>query len=73
MCVNRLPTVSALHDFIKGAGFNLGSTVNITETIFREDYWLDKEGPFKQEWRNTDRYICSPYVDDCTCAITCKV
>ena len=61
----RLPTVSALHDFLKGAGFNLGSTVNVTETIFREDHWLDKEGPFRQEWRNTDRYNGSSlYIQD---------
>ena len=53
----RLPTISALHGFIKGAGFQLGPTVNVTEALFQEDHWLDKEGPFREEWRNTDRYV----------------
>ena len=54
--IYRLPTIPDLHGFLKDVGFSLGPTVVLTDLFFQEEHWLDKEGPFRQEWRNTDRY-----------------
>ena len=56
MLTNRLPTIPTLQGFLEDAGFSLGPAVVITDIIFRKEHWLDKEGPFREEWRNTDRY-----------------
>ena len=52
----RLPSVANLQGYMKDVGFTLGSVIVLTDMIFKPDHWLDKEGPFRQEWRNTDRY-----------------
>ena len=59
---NRLPTLAALEGFLEEVGFTLRPTVILTEVIFQSEHWLDKEGPFRQEWRDTDRYIDCPWV-----------
>ena len=46
-----------MQGYLKDVEFTLGSAIILTDMVFRKDHWLDKEGPFRQEWRNTDRYI----------------
>ena len=44
-----------MENFLKQAGFTIGPVLsNTRETVLREDAWLDKDGPFKPEWRNAD-------------------
>ena len=51
----RYPTIAMMENFLKQAGFTIGPVLsNTRETVLREDAWLDKDGPFKPEWRNAD-------------------
>ena len=51
----RFPTLAMMDNFLKQAGFMIGPVLsNTRETVLREDVWLDKDGPFKPEWRNAD-------------------
>ena len=51
----RCPTIAMVENSLKQAGFTIGPVLsNTRETVLREDAWLDKDGPFKPEWRNVD-------------------
>ena len=42
---------------MKAAGLKLGPVLSLThETLFKSEFFYDREGPFREEWRNGDRY-----------------
>ena len=53
----RMPEIPLLQRFLSEAGFTEGPVMVLTDILFKPEHWLDKEGPFKKDWRNTVRYI----------------
>jgi len=56
----RYPPVLEMQKLMKEAGFTVGPALSLThETLVKSEIFHDKEGLFKLEWRNGDRYTFS--------------
>ncbi len=54
--LNRAPKISILQEIYAEVGFTPGPAVVLTSLYFKPEQYYNKEGPFNEDWRNTDRY-----------------
>ena len=53
----RTPSTAYFTSTLVKTGFKMGGVYALTtELLIREEFYMQKEGPFDQKWRNMDRY-----------------